>query len=252
MLGSTQEQSLQEAFVEQLEEFNQRFARRPGCFRLFFGHFGVTSAKVSSGQSIVGPLLHLQAQYVGLSHIHLRQQLAPRVWYAGSLSRCDCSEVEDKGYNLVILKAPELAAELSDLDVEFRLSPTRALTELRVRYEDGKFRLPDGLDLSRLKDSRVRVFVKVANGQHGSLHRDEQDRLRDMLLAADPAEIKLKIEHEPEAVGDVAPISLAKTATEKLRAYWEMKGAPPVDLQARLLAKLVKIETAVAYERTTQ
>ena len=74
--------------------------QRPGCFHLFFGHFGVAGARVSSGQPLVGrcaeypldPLRGLQAQYVGLSHIHLRQQLAPRVWYAGSLSRCDYSE----------------------------------------------------------------------------------------------------------------------------------------------------------------
>ena len=87
--------SLQEAFVRQIEEFNQRFERRPGCYKLFLGHFGVTGARVSSGQPLVGrcveyplePLHRLQAQYAGLSHIHLRQQLAPRVWYSGSLSR---------------------------------------------------------------------------------------------------------------------------------------------------------------------
>jgi len=61
--------------------------------------------RVSSGQPLVGrcaeypldPLRGLKAQYVGLSHVHVRQQLAPRIWYSGSLSRCDYSEVEDKG-----------------------------------------------------------------------------------------------------------------------------------------------------------
>jgi DNA repair exonuclease SbcCD nuclease subunit len=95
-VGTPEEAGLQEAFLEGLEEFNQRFARRPDSFRLFFGHFGVAGARVSSGQPLVGrcaespldPLLRLQAQYVGLSHIHLRQQLAPRVWYAGSRPSC--------------------------------------------------------------------------------------------------------------------------------------------------------------------
>src|SRR2546427_9698044 len=85
------EQTLQEAFARQIEEFNQRFERRRGCYKLFFGHFGVAGARVSSGQPLVGrcaeyplePLRRLQAQYVGLSHIHLRQQLALRVWYSG-------------------------------------------------------------------------------------------------------------------------------------------------------------------------
>ena len=93
-----------EAFARHLDEFNRWFEQRPGCYKLFFGHFGVAGARVSSGQPLVGrcaeypldPLRGLKAQYVGLSHVHLRQQLAPRIWYAGSLSRCDYSEVEDK------------------------------------------------------------------------------------------------------------------------------------------------------------
>jgi len=39
---------MQQDFVEQLEEFNRQFDRRPDCFCLFFGHFGVVGARVSS------------------------------------------------------------------------------------------------------------------------------------------------------------------------------------------------------------
>ena len=138
------EHSLGEAFARQLDEFNRRFEQRPGCYKLFFGHFGVAGARVSSGQPLVGrcaeypldPLRCLKAQYVGLSHVHLRQQLAPRVWYAGSLSRCDYSEVEDKGYHLVTLNAPELRPDMSDLNIEFRMSPTRRIIELHAVYGD--------------------------------------------------------------------------------------------------------------------
>src|ERR1035437_3959120 len=124
------EQNLGDAFARQLGEFNHRFEQRPGSYKLFFGHFGVAGARVSSGQPLVGrcaeypldPLRSLKAQYAGLSHGHLRQQLAPRIWYAGSLSRCDYSEVEEKGYHLVDLNGPELYPDLSNLSVEFRIS----------------------------------------------------------------------------------------------------------------------------------
>jgi len=43
------EHSLGEAFARQLDEFNRRFEQRPGCYKLFFGHFGVAGARVSSG-----------------------------------------------------------------------------------------------------------------------------------------------------------------------------------------------------------
>ena len=69
------DQSLQEIFVRQLDEFNRQFEQRPGLHKLFFGHFGVAGARVSSGQPLVGrcaeyplePLSNLRAQYVGLN-----------------------------------------------------------------------------------------------------------------------------------------------------------------------------------------
>ncbi len=245
--------SLGDAFARQLDEFNRRFEQRPGCYKLFFGHFGVAGARVSSGQPLVGrcteypldPLRSLKAQYVGLSHVHLRQQLAPRIWYSGSLSRCDYSEVEDKGYNLVTLHAPELRPDLSDLDVEFRMSPTRRMVELHAVYEDGELRLPDNLDLLTLKDSRVKVVVTVPNGPDHLLSREQQENLREKLLAANPAELKVKIEHDADIPAEPAPIAAAHSAEEKLRAYWTMKGSPPVDRQERLLAKLAEVEKAV-------
>ncbi len=259
-VGASEGSRLTDAFAEQLEEFNQRFARRPNCFGVFFGHFGVAGARVSSGQPLVGrcaeyplePLRRLQAQYVGLSHIHLRQQLAPRVWYAGSLSRCDYSEVEDKGYHLITLMEPELRPDLSDLQIDFRLSPTRRMVELHAVYENGEFRFSEPVDPSRLKDSRVKVVVTVGKGIHEALSREEQEDLREHLLAANPAELKVKIEHEAETTTDTARLSGAKSAEEKLRAYWALKGAPPVEQQKRLLARLTQVEQAVLVQQDTR
>jgi len=251
--AAAEENKLTEAFIGQLQEFNRRFAQRPHSYRLFFGHFGVAGAKVSSGQPLVGrcaeyplePLRGLEAQYVGLSHIHLRQQLAPRIWYAGSLSRCDYSELEDKGYHLVTLREPVPKPNLSDLDVQFRVSPTRGMVELQAVYENGEFRFKNAPDPARLNDARVKLVVTVAKGLHESLSREEQAKLREQLLKAQPAELKVKIEHEPEGPTETAPLSLAKTAEDKLRAYWALKGEPPVDRQERLLAKLAQVESSV-------
>jgi DNA repair exonuclease SbcCD nuclease subunit len=187
----------------------------------------------------------LKAQYVGLSHVHLRQQLAPRIWYAGSLSRCDYSEVEDKGYHLVTLNAPELCPDLSDLTVDFRMSPTRKMVELHAVYEDGELQLPHNLDPLTLKDSRVKVVVTVPNGPDHLLSREQQENLRGKLLAANPAELKVKIEHGAELPVESGPIATAHSAEEKLRAYWTMKGIPPVDRQERLLTKLAEVEKTV-------
>ncbi len=249
-VGAAEDRSFAQAFQEKIQEFNHRFEQRPGSYRLFFGHFGVVGAQVSSGQPLVGrcaeyslePLLNVRAQYKGLSHIHLRQQLGPRVWYAGSLSRCDYSEVEDKGYNLVTLHSPGLRPDLSDLEIEFRMSPTRKMVELQAVYENGELRLPKDLDPVALKDSRVKVVVRVPNGPDHLLSREQQENLKEKLLAAGPVELKVKIERDTEVAPDPAPISLARSAEEKLRAYWGIKGLPPADRQERLLAKVAKVE----------
>ncbi len=251
MAGS--DQNLQEAFACQLSEFNQRFERRSDSYRLFFGHFGVAGARVSSGQPLVGrcaeypldPLLNLRAQYVGLSHIHLHQQLGPRLWYAGSLSRCDYSEVEDKGYNLVTLSGPELRADRADLNVEFRKSPTGRMVEVQAVFENGELQLPEDFDQSTLKDSRVKIVVRVRNGPNGLLSREQQEGLREKLLAASPAELKVKIEHDAVGPAEPIPIAAARSAEEKVRAYWALKGLPSPERQERLIAKLAEIEKAV-------
>jgi DNA repair exonuclease SbcCD nuclease subunit len=255
MTGS--EQSLGEAFASKLGEFNQRFDERPGLHKLFFGHFGIAGARMSSGQPLVGrcaeypldPLRTLNAQYVGLSHIHLRQELAPCIWYAGSLSRCDYSEVENKGYNLVTLKSPGLRPDISDLDVEFRVSPTRSMIELHAVFENGELQLPANLDPATLKGSRVKVVVKVPNGPDSLMSREHQENLREKLLAASPAELKVKIERDTDVAKESAPISAAHSAEEKLRAYWTVKGLPSPEIQERLLAKLAEVEKIVISDR---
>ena len=132
-----------------------------------------------------------------------------------------------------------------DLEVEFRVSPTRKMIELHAVYEDGELRLPDNLDLVTLKDSRVKVVVTVPNGPEHLLSREQQDVLREKLLAANPAELKVKIEHDADIPAEPAPIAAAHSAEEKLRAYWMMKGTPPADRQVRLLAKLAEAAKAV-------
>src|SRR5579864_4917650 len=64
-VGTPEESGLQTAFTEQLEEFNQRFARRTDRFRLFFGHFGVAGARMSSGQPLVGRCAEYPLDQIG-------------------------------------------------------------------------------------------------------------------------------------------------------------------------------------------
>jgi len=146
---------------------------------------------------------------------------------------------------VVTLNEPSLKSDLSDLDVSFRVSPTRRMVELQAVFEGGEFHFDHSPDPARLRDARVKLVVTVAKGLHESLGREEQERLRERLLEANPAELKVKIEHEPETAIETAPLSVAGAAEDKLRAYWALKGAPPAGQQQRLLSKLAQVESAV-------
>ena len=91
----------------------------------------------------------------------------------------------------------------------------------------------------------MKVVVTVGKGLHQSLGREEQETLKEQLLEANPAELKVKIEHQSEEPTEAGAVSLAKTADDKLRAYWALKGAPPADQEQRLLRKLAQVESAV-------
>jgi predicted DNA-binding transcriptional regulator YafY len=88
-----------------------------------------------------------------------------------------------------------------------------------------------------------------ANGPDHLLSREQQEDLREKLLAANPAELKVKIEHDADLSSEPAPIAAARSAEEKLRAYWAMKGSPTADRQDRLLAKLAEVENSVLSSR---
>ncbi len=111
-----------------------------------------------------------------------------------------------------------------------------------MRYENGEFRRPKTGSTDSLKDSRVKIVVTVAKGTHEKLRPEALEELRERLLAAGPAELKLKIEREAEAEHAALPVSQAHSAEAKLRAYWDIKGAPPPEQQERLLAKLANLE----------
>ena len=60
---------------------------------------------------------------------------------------------------------------MSDLEVEFRVSPTRPMVELSAIYEDGDFHFASPVNPSRLQGARVKVVVRIAQGLHEALSR---------------------------------------------------------------------------------
>jgi hypothetical protein len=101
---------------------------------------------------------------------------------------------------------------------------------------------------SRKLNSPILIYI-VPNGPDRLLSREQQENLREKLFGASPAELKVKIEHDADFPAEPAPIAAARSAEEKIRAHWAMKGSPPVDRQERLLAKLAEVEKTLLFSR---
>ncbi len=84
------------------------------------------------------------------------------------------------------------------------------MVELHAIYEDGEYRFATQVDSYRLRGARVKVVVTVAKGLRESLSREEQDKLRDKLLEANPAELRIKIEHEAETETETYGLTSAR------------------------------------------
>jgi hypothetical protein len=147
---------------------------------------------------------------------------------------------------LLQLLKPSSEPDLSDVKVEFRPSPARDMREVHVRYDEGKFIIPRGVNPANLKEARVKVIVTVGAGAHQQLSREAQQELRDRFAVAGPAELRVKIEREPDIT--ILPLTQAHSAEEKLLAYWMIKEAPPEDQQQRVLQKLAELEARLCSE----
>jgi len=121
------------------------------------------------------------------------------------------------------------------------------LRDLALARADGSL----GTWLARL--ARIDVLI-VDDWVHAPLAESErrdfleicEDRyqMRSLILTS---QVPVAKWHEQigELPAEPAPIAAARSAEEKLRAYWAMKGNPSADRQERLLAKLAEVEKAV-------
>lgn len=102
-------------------------ARTPELPHVFLGHVQIGGCVTSGGEVLAGNEIELQRQhlealgvdYGALGHIHKRQEIAPRCWYAGSLWRNTHAETDAfKGWHLV-----DIAPRLSELEARIPEPP---------------------------------------------------------------------------------------------------------------------------------
>lgn len=281
---------LSELFAEWRAAIAAARAANPARAHVLAGHVSVRGSCTSGGEVLAGREIEVGADELQscafdagcLGHIHLRQEVAQRVWYGGSAWRNDFSEVEwAKGWQVIALgasaedrSAPPFAFDealwCSGDDTQlpawfgFVASPARRLVTLDYRW--GVADAPaGGADadaprwLARPSDEEI---AGVGDGGPG-VPGGAEVRMRLLVPAQWSAScpwdeevarvtaagaVRVVVERQIQASQRVRAPEVAEAATlaDQLEAYWRTLSPPPAEAdRARALDRLPELESAV-------
>jgi DNA replication protein DnaC len=146
-------------------------------------------------------------------------------WLACALAEKACRD----GFTAFFVHAPKLFRDLALSRADGSLGTRLArLARIDVLIVDDWVHAP-------LAESERRDFLEICEDRY---------QMRSVILTS---QVPVAKWHEQigELPAEPAPIAAARSAEEKLRAYWAMKGNPSADRQERLLTKLAEVEKAV-------
>jgi exonuclease SbcD len=244
-------------------------ARTASIPTIFLGHVTIAGCAVAGGEVIpagreitlsTDDLAALGVDYVALSHVHLGQEMAPGIWYAGSPSRSNFGEADQKGHLIVDVLPGQLP------QVHRRLTPARRFVTLRARWEieEGRGWVwdPEGSEAERaalVDGAEVRVLVTLPEE---AAETCPTERLAAELTAHGAHAVAIErrvipqIRQRLDALPGDGTVSgseqflRARGAGEKLAMLWRVRGdqAPPAEQQTRCLARLAALEEAAIQE----
>ena len=217
-------------------------ARVAGQPTIFLGHVSIGGCAVAGGEVLppgqeievsVGDLTALGCDYSGASHIHLCQEMAPGIWYAGSPARSAFGEEDEKGY-LIVDVAPGLPPQ-----VHRRLTPARRFVTIEARWADGRW----DVAVPEVAGAEVRIRATIAEEDAAAADMAALDAL---VVAAGAHATQPERRIVPTTRVRHAAITAATTPAAQVEAFFDSLGAggPETDQRARCLAKLAELEHA--------
>lgn len=185
------------------------------CPKVLAAHCNVIGARISSGQTLIGQDIAISrsdleianADYYALGHIHVNQEIAPRMHYAGSIYHNNFGESENKYFNVVEIRG-------ADLEVIQVAIPSRPLSLHDVWYDPDTNELVDQNEVQDWEEAELRIRV---HGVQEGLQLLDDDFIRTRF----PGAWSYKIERiaTPENRIRSDQISSARTLREKVKEW---------------------------------
>ncbi|MBI3755441.1 MAG: metallophosphoesterase [Deltaproteobacteria bacterium] len=209
-----------------------REMRAKGIPTIVAGHGSLTGSELSTGQQLVGKdlefgigdMLMADADIYELGHIHKAQRFK-NIYYAGSITRLNFGETEDKGFWI-----HEIGSEVRS---RFITTPARKMVTLEIRNMEDL----NSIDKEVLKDSLIRVRCEV---NEEDLHKINDEFIRSSLEQAGAVLVKIEKTVVPKQRVRAAGISRIQGIEDKVRKWAETVGEPLPDgvlIKASLLDK---------------
>ena len=127
-------------------------AEEHDCPHVLIGHWNVSGAKLSTGQTLTGQdidisidqMMFANPDLICLGHIHMSQQLGDRTFYSGSLYPLTWGELEKKGFWIHEIKknAGKKGCPYKTTS-QFIETPCRKLEKFETDYTDGINKIDD-------------------------------------------------------------------------------------------------------------
>ena len=210
-------------------------ANRLGIPTILVGHGTVKGSRLSTGQRVTDPdaefgiadLTLTKAVLICLGHIHMRQQIQGNAFYAGSITRADHGETEEKGFFI---------HTIAEGEVESRFVETPA-RRMRTLAPDGT--IPDA---SLIEDVKKGDYIRIVYSiREEDVAQVDDAALRKLAYEKGAAHVKIEKTVLPMTNVRSEGISRLRSLDEKLKRWGELNGQP---ITASLLDKLRLLQTA--------
>ena len=218
-------------------------SREKGLKHILISHLLINGSRLQNQQPLMGEGITFGANdlseagfYAGIfGHIHLNQSFDEngRFFYPGSPAPMNYGESPEK--YCVILNTDTGVVEWHKLNTIDRFS-IECVWPLGVSMSPEEFQAMK----DRAKGSRVRVLLKIDEGENLSYAKEEIDKI---LMDAGALEVKVDPQVRPKDLVRAVEISKAETLEAKLEAYWEASNNRPDDETVlRMKSKLSIVE----------
>ncbi|MBI5327026.1 MAG: metallophosphoesterase [Deltaproteobacteria bacterium] len=193
-----------------------REMRAKGIPTIVAGHGSLTGSELSTGQQLVGKDLEFgisdltmaDADIVCLGHIHKAQRFK-NIYYAGSITRLNFGETEEKGFWLHVIG--------SEVRSRFITTPARKMVTLDITSPDDL----NSIDKEVLKDSLVRVRYEV---NEDDLHKVNDEAIKTALEKEGAVSVKIEKTVVAKQRVRAEGISKMRGLEDKVRKWAETVG----------------------------